>query len=144
MATDASMDRPIATPFSDAMDTISAKLREVEAALVARAREHNVTFRYETVIDDDNVTRFVAEVRPAGLFVAHGCLSDLAPLGGASVQLRLLLADVIRLLCEDAVSFYDGINELSADCYTTLFDDALSALARGARLDMRGASMPRN
>ena len=46
MATDASMDQPTPpSPFpEEAMDAITAKLREVEAALVARARQFGTGF----------------------------------------------------------------------------------------------------
>ena len=152
MATDASMDQPDTPPTfpEEAMDAITAKLREVEAALLARARQFGVSFYYQPPNPlarpmGDPSDPIEVYVDPAqGMVLRHHGTPTWFPLIGASTQLRLAAVDASQGFAAAAVRFYSRLATLRAAKCTSVLNGALALLAAPAQADMRGANMPRD
>jgi len=146
MATDASMDPPNTPPtFPEAaMDAITAKLREVEAALVARARQFGTGFYCSSPRDSTDPIEVFLDHRAGGIFIGCHRESRLITIGEASPQFRLMLADAMPHFCAKAAEFYDRLATLRADDLAVVLDRSLARLAAPAQADMRGANMPRD
>lgn len=146
MATDANMDQPNTPPTfpEEAMDAITAKLREVEAALLARARPFGTGFYCASPRDSADPLEVLLDHRAGGIFIGCRGESRLMTIGEANAQFRLMLADAMPHFCAKAAEFYDRLATLRADDLTVGLDRSLARLAAPAQADMRGASMPRD
>lgn len=142
MATDASMDQPAPPPTfpEEAMDAITAKLREVEAALVARARQFGTGFYCAS---PDPPLEVLLDHR-RGILIGCRGEASLIEIGQAKPQFRLMLADAMPHFCAKAAEFYDRLATLRADDFAVVLDRSIARLAMPPGGDMRGANMPRD
>lgn len=143
MATDASMDTDPSSLFPEAMDAITAKLREVEAALVARARQFGTGFYCASPRDSTDPIEVILDHREGCVYTGCRGESDWMRIGETSTQFRLMLADAMPHFCAKAAEFYDRLATLRADEFTVVLDRSIARLAMPPGGDMRGANVPR-
>lgn len=144
MATDASMDQPTPpSPFpEEAMDAITAKLREVEAALVARARQFGTGFYCASPGDSTSPLEVLLDHR-CGIRIGCRGEASMIEIEQAPTQFRLMLADAMPHFCAKAAEFYDRLATLRADNIAAALDRSIARLAMPSGGDARGANMPR-